>query len=214
GAKATRTFALIGDSHASHWRAALRPIALRRNWRGLSIARSHCPLAGGETDLPEPDRSECSSWRRQVPRWLSRHPEIDTVFVAQFEGADATAEDYADAWRGLPDSVRRIYVIRDNPQMLSRGRTLDCVQKAMEEGRSPVRDCRRPRADALPPDPAAEAATRTPRAVLVDLTDRFCDERWCPPVIGGALVYKDANHITSVYGATLAPYLERELRVE
>ncbi|MDQ3742586.1 MAG: hypothetical protein M3389_16775, partial [Actinomycetota bacterium] len=53
---------------------------------------------------------------------------------------------------------------------------------------------------------------RSPRAVAVDLTRFFCDARTCPPVIGGALVYKDANHITAVYGATVAPYLGRALR--
>jgi hypothetical protein len=30
-------------------------------------------------------------------------------------------------------------------------------------------------------------------------------------VIGGALVYKDANHLTTVFGTTLGPYLERLL---
>jgi hypothetical protein len=46
----------------------------------------------------------------------------------------------------------------------------------------------------------------------VDLTKFFCDSRQCFPVIGGALVYKDATHITSVYGRTLGPYLLRALR--
>ncbi len=214
GDEASRTFALIGDSHASHWRAALRPIAIEKGWRGISIARSHCPLAAGEPDLPEPDRSGCVGWREQVPKWLERHPEIDTIFVSQFQGADATDDDFEAMWRSLPDSIERIYVIRDNPQMLNAGKTLDCVEKAMETGGSPARDCRRSRDDALPPDPAAAAAKRTPRAQLIDLTSRFCDRRWCPPVIGGALVYKDANHITSVYGATLAPFLERTIASE
>ena len=31
-------------------------------------------------------------------------------------------------------------------------------------------------------------------------------------MIGGVLVYKDLTHITSEYGKTLAPYLEREVR--
>jgi peptidoglycan/LPS O-acetylase OafA/YrhL len=210
-ARATRTFAVIGDSHASHWRAALRPIAQRERWRGISIARSHCPFAAGEPRLPEPDRSGCERWRSQVPRWLARHPEVDTVFAAQFEGADADAEDFAAAWDALPASVERVIVIRDTPQMLNGGATLACVERAMEDHRPPGRACARPRSDALPPDPAAEAATRSPRASLVDMTRFFCDERACSPVIGGALVYKDANHITSVYGATLAPYLGREV---
>ncbi|HEX8119942.1 MAG TPA: acyltransferase family protein [Solirubrobacteraceae bacterium] len=207
----SRTFALIGDSHASHWRSALRPIAQRRRWRGISIARSHCPFAAGQPELPEPDRSGCTRWRAEVPRWLARHPEVGTVFVAQFEGADAEAEDFAAAWDALPPSVQQVVVIRDTPQMLSGGGTLACVARAMEDHKPAGRACARRRSEALPPDPAAEAARRSPRAVVVDMTRFFCDERACSPVIGGALVYKDANHITSVYGATLAPYLGREV---
>ena len=37
--------------------------------------------------------------------------------------------------------------------------------------------------------------------------------RTCSPVIGGALVHKDSNHLTSVYAATLAPYLGRAVDV-
>jgi SGNH domain (fused to AT3 domains)/Acyltransferase family len=205
--RATRELAVIGDSHASHWRAALRPIAKRHGWRGTSLARSHCPYAAGDPRLPEPDRSGCVRWREAVPRYLVRHPEIDVVVVAQWEGALATAAEYAAAWARLPPTVERVVVIRDNPQMLREGATLACVERADD----PARDCRRPRAEALPPDPAVAAARRSDRAVVVDLTEFFCDERWCPPVIGGALVYKDANHITAVYGATLAPYLGREM---
>ena len=46
----------------------------------------------------------------------------------------------------------------------------------------------------------------------IDLSRYFCDERRCPPVIGGALVYKDVeSHLTDVYAATLAPVLRREV---
>ncbi len=45
----------------------------------------------------------------------------------------------------------------------------------------------------------------------LDLTRDFCDSRLCFPVIGGALVSKDATHLTSVCGRTLGPYLLRAL---
>ena len=77
-AKATETIALIGDSHASHWRAAVDPLAERRGWRGVSITHSGCPLTLAVKDLQEPDRSECLEWNRQVLRWLQRHREIHT----------------------------------------------------------------------------------------------------------------------------------------
>jgi SGNH domain (fused to AT3 domains) len=45
----------------------------------------------------------------------------------------------------------------------------------------------------------------------IDLTRAFCDARRCYPVIGGALVYKDEDHLTPTFAATLAPWLHREV---
>jgi len=65
-AHATGTIALIGDSHASHWRAAVDVAAEARRWRGLSIAGTGCPLSNAVTALPEPRRSECVRWNQEV----------------------------------------------------------------------------------------------------------------------------------------------------
>ena len=102
-------------------------------------------------------------------------------------------------------------VLRDTPQMLSDGWTLACVHESIEAAEPPGSTCRRSRSRALPPDPAAAAAEPSARATVVDMTRFFCDLEWCRPVIGGVLVYKDATHVTEVYGRTLAPYLRREV---
>ena len=67
---------------------------------------------------------------------------------------------------------------------------------------------------AIKKDPALEAVRRlhSSRYLAIDMTSFFCSARFCPPVIGGVLVYKDLTHITSEYAKTLAPYLEREIR--
>ena len=38
------TVALVGDSHASAWRSAVRVLAAARRWHALTIRRSSCPL--------------------------------------------------------------------------------------------------------------------------------------------------------------------------
>jgi hypothetical protein len=64
---------------------------------------------------------------------------------------------------------------------------------------------------ALERDPAVTAAggpgARRPVAV-VDLTDTLCDRTSCYPVVGGALTFKDVDHLTTVFAATLGPYLQ------
>jgi hypothetical protein len=47
---------------------------------------------------------------------------------------------------------------------------------------------------------------------VIDMTRYMCDARWCRPVIGGALVYKDDNHLTEVFARTLGPYLAQAMK--
>ncbi len=157
-----------------------------------------------------------------MPRWLAAHREVSTVFVAQHSGSrdtvragrDAFAAEvdgFRSAWRTLPSSVERIVVLRDTPTMP--GTTPTCVQRALSDHRRAATACDAPRAAALPPDPAVAAARlESDRVRRIDLSRYFCDARRCPPVIGGALVYKDVeSHLTDVYAATLAPFLRREV---
>ena len=46
---------------------------------------------------------------------------------------------------------------------------------------------------------------------VVDLTPQLCDARRCAAVIGGALAFKDEDHLTPVFAATLGPFLRREV---
>jgi hypothetical protein len=42
---------------------------------------------------------------------------------------------------------------------------------------------------------------------VIDMTHYICDQARCYPVVGGAMVYKDPQHITEVFSTTLGPYL-------
>ncbi|MDX6637810.1 MAG: hypothetical protein QOJ01_1321, partial [Solirubrobacterales bacterium] len=66
----------------------------------------------------------------------------------------------------------------------------------------------------LAPDPAVDAVTQlaAPRYQAIDMTDFFCDETQCYPVIGGVLVYKDISHMTRVFARSMGPYLEYRYR--
>jgi hypothetical protein len=211
------TVALVGDSHASHWRAALDYVARRRGWSGISLAHAACPLSTTiYAALPQPGRRHCLAWNLQVALWLSRHPRIHTLFVSAIAGGPTYAKvdaeaGYLAAWRALPDSIRTLVVIRDTPK--ARLSTDDCVERAMGGRRPAGAVCRLDRTRALPPDPEVAAARRLTgvNVRVVDMTRYMCDRRWCYPVIGGALVYKDDNHLTEVYARTLGPYLARDL---
>lgn len=58
--------------------------------------------------------------------------------------------------------------------------------------------------------PAAGASLPS-NVTLVDMAAGFCDELWCPAVIGNVIVYRDASHISVTYMRTLVPMLEAQL---
>ncbi len=61
-AAAAQTVAIVGDSHASHWRPALERVARGARWRALSITRTGCPFSAATPARPEPARSNCLRW--------------------------------------------------------------------------------------------------------------------------------------------------------
>jgi hypothetical protein len=46
---------------------------------------------------------------------------------------------------------------------------------------------------------------------VADLSSFMCGPRECRPVIGGALVLKDAGHLTLAFATSLGPYLLRRV---
>ena len=219
---AGKTVALLGDSHASHWRAPLDIVARRRGWHGLSVTRTSCVFSAATKITPEPTRSECLRWVDSVPGFFRDHPEIDTVFIVGLTGGvvnvprgrtmfEAKMNGVRRAWETLPATVKHVVVIRDTPRITSS--TVECIDKAIAAGERPGIACAVPRKGALDEDPAIVAARKAhlPRVQGIDLTSVLCSSRLCYPVVGGALVYKDLHHFTVVFAKTLAPPLERKL---
>lgn len=223
-AEARNSVALIGDSHAAHWRAALEVVSQAFKWRGVSITRSGCPYTRAVARLdPVSRRNACVRWNREVPRWLAANPRIHTVFVVAHYDAGVVVKDPADefaakidgytrAWKALPASVRRIVVIRDTPK--STPDTLNCVRAAMAKRKDAGSTCALARDQAIDRDPATIAAAEEPssRVQAIDMTSFFCSTTNCYPVVGGALVYKDISHLTDVFASSLGPFLLRKIR--
>lgn len=225
-AKATGRFALIGDSHALHWRAALDVVARANRWRGHSITTPACFYSEAVSSLVAGLREPCVEWYRSAKKWFARHPEVSTVFVSQNAPTPVDVapgqtplgikvDGFVRAWKGLPKTVEHVVVIRDTP-VISDG-TVACVRRAIALGRQrPGPACPTPRSVAFADrEDAAVAAVRAIGSKgyrYVDLTDYFCNRRECHPVIGGVLVHRDVDHITPLYARTLGPFLLRKVR--
>jgi hypothetical protein len=78
---------------------------------------------------------------------------------------------------------------------------------------SDAASCTEPRKDGLGEvDPLASAARQLKDGgsdvTLLDFSDMYCDAEDCFPVIGGANVYRDQDHLTRTFAFTLAPFIE------
>jgi SGNH domain-containing protein len=213
--------ALIGDSHAGHWRAAMQVVARHENWRVIELDLSRCPFSLAPTGYGEPASSQCLLWVQQILAWLGQTPWLQTVLVSANmhssvvvpPGGDRHAirvDGFLRAWAALPPSVTRLIVLRDTPT--EHFYTHDCVRRALRAGRPPAGACKVSRRLARPPDAEADAAPLAPRhPPVIDLTSYFCDRRWCYPVVGGVLVHKDGDHMSALFARTLGPFLARDV---
>ena len=219
GARARRaTVALLGDSHAVHWRSALEVVAQSQRWRGVSITRPGCPFSAQIPSSPSLGPASCRQLQRETLAWLRAHPEVRTVFLSSWaqppSGPHGGASGYggdASAFRrmmnAVPASVRRLYVLRDIPGATAAN--LACIERRVTRNASVGLRCERRRANALTTDPAASAARSISRARVIDLTDRFCTAGSCRSIVNRALVYKDSDHMNAVFSRTLGPSLLR-----
>ena len=209
--RARATIALLGDSHAEHWRAGIEVVAQSKRWRGISLTRAGCPFnTAGAKLRTNADSDQCHRWQGQIRSFFAGRPEIHTVFVAARASADFIrdpADGAREALRSLPKSVRRIYVIRATPE--TQDFEARCVNRRLRAHAAIGSTCGLKRKDALLPDPQLKAAGG--RVKVLDFTKYLCNATECPSVIGGVLVRKDGSHLTRAFSATLGPFVLRAI---
>ncbi|SCE95762.1 acyltransferase family protein [Micromonospora mirobrigensis] len=214
--------ALAGDSHMTQWLPALKLIAEAEGWQLRSYARSACPFISIEVawqDRPEPG---CLSWNRLVQKELTEVDKPDLLLVTNtFYRPSGVAPDAVDqANRGMADGLRATWrkvaqagtpvaVIRDSPHLKR-----DAAECAAVNPRKLTR-CATDRESALSTGGGGVAHELAAKGLsdvhLIDLNDAICPVDPCAAVIGGALVYRDSNHLTATYAASLAPRLRDSL---
>jgi hypothetical protein len=199
------TVAVVGDSHANQWMPAVLAIAERHGWRVVTYLKSGCAYAVGLGS------SSCRTFDASVASELeSLGPDMLITSARSGLGYGSGASDpaasaaFAAAWKPLIAGGTRVYALADTPEPGKAGLRdpLGCLASGG--------DCIFSESKALPHDALADAASRT-GATLIDLRRSFCRDGACPTVIGGALVYRDSNHMTAVYARSLVDDLEQAL---
>ena len=100
--RAKGTIALLGDSHAEHWRAAIEVVAQSKRWRAISLSRPGCPFNTAVKRRAPEETAACRRWIGQIRDFLADHREVHTVFVA----ARASVDFEGDADAGAREAIR------------------------------------------------------------------------------------------------------------
>jgi hypothetical protein len=188
--------ALVGDSHAAALLAALEPQLDALNWRLTAFTGQTCGW------LPPAVSPTCPGLR--LIRRALRDGRYAIVIATEIRVYTSSVAEHLQAMTPVAATGARIVVVEDDPGVSPASTA--CVDRITY---SVTGNCGTPESFAYhDPDRLAQAAERTPGAVVVDLQRFYCRHGFCPATIGNVLVYRDAAaHITASYARTLSPYL-------
>jgi len=197
------TIALVGGSHSGHWFPALKILAEEMNFKLDLYNHDGCRFTN--EDSLNHLTATCLEWNENLIEQLKKDPP-DLVFTTStLNKRDAIPDGYIPQWKEL-EGVSTIFAIRDNPRMK------EDIPSCLEKTEDPL-DCAITRDEGVSKNLPWEGVEGIPSNVFfADLTDQFCDDKMCYPVIGNVIVYRDDNHLTAEYAKSLAPALKKPLQ--
>nr|WP_040758422.1 acyltransferase family protein [Sporosarcina newyorkensis] len=194
--------ALVGGSHSGHWFPALELLAEELNFRIDLYNHDGCRFT--DEDPEDHLTKACLEWNENLIEQLKEDPP-DLVFTtATLNKRDKVPAGYINQWKAL-EGITKIFAVRDNPRMKQK------IPACLENAKDPL-DCAIDRSNGVSDVLPWENTEGIPsNVVFADLTEFFCDDKMCYPVIGNIIVYRDNNHITAEYSKSLAPALKEPL---
>ncbi|GAA5151825.1 acyltransferase family protein [Microbacterium pseudoresistens] len=209
-----RQVALIGDSHGFQLLTTFQAIAEREGWHLTTFFKGACPWSTTALSTGGAFGAACEQWRTAVAVELDKR-DFDVVFTSALAttGYDASGFDsehaaavagYQEAWGTMIDRGTPVVTVIDNPVWETDPNK--CL-RTRDAG-----TCTGARDDVLVEDDPLRDAAKMDGVTLLDFTDVYCDETTCSPVVGGANLYRDQDHLTVTFTDTLAPQYTRALK--
>jgi hypothetical protein len=214
-----RTMVLFGDSHAAQWHPALQEMARQRGWRLVSLTKTACPAVDrrlGNRRLGRAYR-ECDAWRRDALREV-RALRPDLVVVASSSAYDLSPVEWTRGTERILASLTRsagtVALLRDTPNP---GFDVAACVARSTWGLGALRDLE---CDAEPDGTADggmyqalhRAAARYRNAYVVDTWPHVCPQSPCSMYRDGVLLFRDGDHLTAEFSATLSEELASQLK--
>jgi len=197
------TIALVGGSHSSHWFPALEILAEELNFQIDLYNHDGCRFTND--DVWNHLTENCLAWNANLMEQLQEEPP-DLVFTTStLNKRDVVPTGFIGQWKQL-EGITTIFAVRDTPRMK------ESIPECLENAEDPL-DCAITRDEGVSKvAPWERLEVAPPNVIFTDLTDLFCDETTCYPIIGNVIVYRDNNHLSTQYSKTLAPALKQPLK--
>lgn len=199
-----------GNSHTQQQLAGFDDIATANGWQVKRPTYGGC---GYSIDAAADPGSPCPEWNQRMRELITvERPAAVILTSTQVDdlrsGEEEVTPGYEELAQFILDEGIDVIAIRDNP------RFDQSIPECLFEGDPDSSECGTPREAiyaAVNPTPAVESASGAV-VYTVDLADQYCPGGQCAPIIGNVLVYFDDNHVSTSYGRTLGPFVQRTLK--
>ena len=194
---------VLGSSHAQSWISAVAPLAQERGWNMSVRIKGWCPLT-----FADDQTSECREFNRTTMGRLLEDPPnlvVTTGSRTVLDGEETVEPTWISSVEKLLDAGITVAAVRDTPR-------LDVhAPSCTSENPESTDDCGVEASRLFAETNPAEGALIRDGLIHIDLTDYFCPNGFCSPVIGNVLVYIDNNHVTKSYIRSLTPLFTERL---
>jgi peptidoglycan/LPS O-acetylase OafA/YrhL len=218
---AAHTLVLMGDSIAGQWFPALSRVMSRPGWRLIVITKSACPMVDEPIFYARIGReyTECETWRHHaVEQVVSMRPDIVVLSTGVATGQSFSQAQWTDGMARtlgeLGTRVGRIYLLRGTPRLAFDGPSCLASHAGRPKWLGVSREC-----EAMANDEREQqvyqwlqqAAKRFPNAQAIDMNDLVCPKQRCSAEQNGQVVFRDEQHLTAGFAASLGPAMSARL---
>jgi peptidoglycan/LPS O-acetylase OafA/YrhL len=221
-AQATHTVVLMGDSIAGQWFPAVSKVFDRPDWRLLVLTKSSCPMVDESFFYARIGRiyTECSSWRKAILDGIVQI-KPDIVLMASSDLAPFSDRQWesgtARVLQHLSSSGAQVYLLRATPHLPFDGPDCLAEHALRPQWMSTGQSCSAPNKDGHADEVYADlqkAASPFKSVHVLDMNDHICLGGICRAQHEGIVVFRDSQHMTAAFAASLASELTDRLQVQ
>jgi peptidoglycan/LPS O-acetylase OafA/YrhL len=219
---AAHTAVLMGDSIGAQWFPAVAKIFSKKGWRLLVLTKSSCPM------VDEPffysrigrDYAECTVWRKHALQHIAAlHPDI--VILGSVQNSPFNQSQWIEGTvrvlQAIDKATGHIYLLRGTPHLGFDGPNCLASQRWLPWLHSGRKQCRASVSSERDNDVyrwLKQASGRFDNVVTVDMNTIICPTGECEAERNGMIVFRDSQHLTASFVASLSDEFGRQLTTQ